>query len=106
MKKLLLSILLFSILPLTLACTNHSTPSGENTLSGTVTAVNSNNIIIKSEGIDYQINFDTAVTQITKNGSPLAPNQIQIGSQATVTHNGQMTRSLPPQVFALSILIT
>ena len=103
MKRLLLSILLFSLLPLTLACANHSTPPSEHTLSGTVTAVNSNKLIINSNGIDYQINFDTSITQITKKGGSIAPNQIQIGDNVTVAHNGQVTRSLPPQIFALTI---
>ncbi|MBQ7761329.1 MAG: hypothetical protein IJ400_04665 [Clostridia bacterium] len=103
MKKLLLSILLFSLFPTVISCS--STSSQDYTITGTVTEVNANRLIIKSNEIDYQINFDKANTKITKNKSPTSPDQIKIGSTITVTHNGQMTRSLPPQVFALSITI-
>ena len=103
MKRLLLSILLFSLLPLTLACANHSTPPSEHTISGTVTQTRKSSFLVDSNGIEYQINYDSKHTTATKNASPVALNQIKSGDNVTVTYNGQVTRSLPPQIFALTI---
>ena len=105
MKRLLLSILLFSIFPLAISCTNNSTPQGDYSISGTVTQTSEGSFLVDSNEIEYQINYDSKHTTVTKGASPEALSQIKSGDRVTVTHNGQVTRSLPPQIFALTIEI-
>ena len=105
MKRLLLSILLLSIFPLAISCTNGSAPQGDYSISGTVTQTSKSSFLVDSNEIEYQINYDSKHTTATKNASPVALSQIKSGDRVTITHNGQVTRSLPPQVFALTVEI-
>ena len=62
-------------------------------LDGRVTAIEEGFITMILDGAEYQINMDD--TTILEGAEQLA-----IGDWIQVIHNGQMTRSLPPQVFA------
>ena len=105
MKKLL--SLIIALMLATVALTAIASPvaddssaSDENEeifiLSGFVTDVQPDHIILRAEGMDYQVNMNEET--VLDGFESLA-----IGDWAQVIHDGKMTRSIPPQVMAMMI---
>ena len=79
-------------------------------LNGKVTKINDNSIEIQIENIsDASGLFAVNISEITKIydsfGNIINKDQINVNNNVEVSYNGQVTKSLPPQVNALAIQV-
>lgn len=119
MKKVLSIILLLSVMLGVCACkkNNGATDGGAN--GGTtppledgqmkITAkideiYNKFLIVTASDGVKYRANVGPA-TVYARDGVEIAKDALAVGDRIDITYNGQVTRSIPPQISALHISI-
>ena len=112
-KKLLSAIILAAASVMLMSCTSPSVtpaPKDEYKLTGTVTEIDNRHIEINvtdtqnAFGI-YRILLSDATRFYDRNAEPAAKSDLCVGDTVEVTYNGQVMRSMPPQVVALKIVI-
>lgn len=109
MKKLISTILVAASALLLFSC-GGTTPDATNEykLRGVVESIETNYIEIRiteaqyASGI-YRVLIDKTTGIYNKNGESISKASIQLGDNVTVTYNGQVMRSMPPQVVAIRI---
>ena len=79
-------------------------------LNGTVDKVNESSIEItiadnQNASGTYQVNVSAETLIYDKYGNKISLNQIEIDNTVEVSFNGQVTKSLPPQVSAIIIQV-
>ena len=60
--------------------------------------------VTATDGVAYRVNLGKA-TAYTRDGVDIAKEALEVGDRIEITYNGQVTRSLPPQIAALDINI-
>lgn len=79
-------------------------------LNGTVDKVNESSIEItiadnQNASGTYQVNVNSETLIYDKYGNKISLNQIEIDNTVEVSFNGQVTKSLPPQVNAIIVQV-
>lgn len=125
MKRILIIFSMLCVIFSLFACAGENTESTNTTLStevtdmitdtkyilnGKVTKINDNSIEIQIENIsDASGLFAVNISEITKIydsfGNIINKDQINVNNNVEVSYNGQVTKSLPPQVNALAIQV-
>ena len=116
MKKILNAIIFILSAALLFSCTEPSleeTPaagSQEYKLSGVIEEIQNKYIIITVTGTEnahgtYRVNVSDKTAICLKDGSIAGKNALNVADRIEVTYNGQVTRSLPPQITALKIAV-
>ncbi len=124
MKKFLVVFSFACILLLLVACgdgqdntqsTNLSTEvtdmiNSKYVLNGTVAEINENSIEITIENTNtasgtYVVNISESTTIYDKFGNKISLNEIKLDNKVEVSYNGQVTKSIPPQVSAIEIQV-
>ena len=108
MKRLCLLFLILLLVPMLFACTS----KGENVnieyeITGTITEMEES-IEIEVDANQnasgtYLVITGTETNYYNENGDSIKREDLIVGDHIKITYNGQVTRSLPPQIFALKI---
>ena len=107
MKKIIIILLAFSIMPMILACGKNNDSDGVNMVA-TITEINDRYILVESEDEnavgEYRVNIDNSITKYydAKNNK-IAKKDLNVGDKIEITFAGQVTMSLPPQIFGQKI---
>ncbi len=113
MKKILNAIILLLGAALLFSCTPTTEPTGEYKLRGVVEQVASNYSYVEIHITEAQnatgtyrvlINEGTAI--YSKDGKSMNKAGLKVGDKIEVTYNGQVMRSLPPQIVAIKITVS
>jgi hypothetical protein len=108
MKRLSFLFLILLLVPLLFACTS----KGENVdieyeITGTITEIGETIEMEVDDGQNasgtYLVITGKETDYYNENGDSIKRNALNAGDHIKVTYNGQVTRSLPPQIFALKI---
>ncbi len=107
MKRFVFPILFLMIIPFLFACVDRGNVDMEYEIIGVITSIDEK---IEIEVEENQNAYGTylVVTGIqtkyyNKNEEAIKRSDLKIGDRILVTYNGQVARSLPPQIFALQI---
>ena len=109
MKKLITAVLLLSLVPMLFACTckGEDVNITEYELTGVITEIGES-IEIEADASQDAFGTYLVITGIetnyyNENNEAIKREDLKEGDHIRVTYNGQVTRSLPPQIFALKI---
>ncbi len=105
MKKLIIVLLLMlSVMPILVSCGKTNNEEGDTKMTATIVQIEKNYIMVEAEDENafgkYQVNIDDSITKYyDKENNEIAKKSLQEGDKVEITYNGQVTRSLPPQIF-------
>ena len=127
MKKLLVILLILSAVIMLISCgsgnenetndtndmnqtVNSEVVDAKYTLSGTVTKIEAEALYINvldttSASGTYMVRIISGTKIYDKNGKTIEKTQISLGDTVEIGYNGQVTKSLPPQIIAIKIQI-
>ncbi|MBO5287147.1 MAG: DUF3221 domain-containing protein [Clostridia bacterium] len=110
MKRLLIFFTIILLLSALVSCApaKEASASGEFFLTGTVQSTE-NGLMVEAEdeahfGL-YQINTSGGTKYFLENGKEITSSALNVGVKVKISYNGQVARSIPPQIFANSITI-
>ena len=112
MKKIIIPILIFMLLPLLFACSSENIAETDNegdfVLHATIENIDESSIeVLVSENQKtydtYLVNLYDGTEYLDKDGNRISKSDLKIEENIVITYNGQVTRSLPPQITALKI---
>lgn len=127
MKKLLVILLILSAVIMLISCgrgnenetndtndinqtVNSEVVDAKYTLSGTVTKIEAEALYINvsstsSASGTYMVRISKDTSVYNEDGKAIKTTQISTGDEVEVDYNGQVTKSLPPQIIAIKIQI-
>ena len=126
MKKLLVILLISSLIFILISCgsntdgessntsddssqeVNNEMINAEYTLSGTVENIESGAILLNSlntsnSSVAYLVKISSGTKFYDENGKTIDMTKIYVGDEVEIGYNGQVTKSLPPQITAIKI---
>lgn len=112
MKKIIIPILILMFLPLLFACSNENTvetgKDGNFFVYATIEKIEKTTIeVLMAENQDaygaYLINVYDGTEYLDPYGNEISKSDLKAGDKISITYNGQVTKSLPPQITALKI---
>lgn len=112
MKKIIIPILILVLLPLLFACSNENTvetgKDGDFFVYATIEKIEKTSIeALMAENQNaygtYIINIYNGTEYLGPQGNEISKSDLKIGDKIRITYNGQVTKSLPPQITALKI---
>ena len=105
MKKLIIVLLLMlSVMPIMMSCGKTNNKEGDTKMTAIILEIEKNYITVKAEDEnafgEYQVNINNSITKYyDKENNEIAKKSLKEGDKVEITYNGQVTRSLPPQIF-------
>ena len=106
MKKLIIVLLLLlSVMPIMISCgNNNENEEGNMIMTAEIVQIERRYIIVEAEDENtfgkYQVNIDDSITKyFDKENNEISKKALKEGDKVEITYNGQVTRSLPPQIF-------
>lgn len=107
MKKFIIILLAFSIMPMILACGKNNEENGVN-MTATILEIEQGYILVEAEDEntfgEYRVNIDDSITKYyDAQNNEITKDALNVGDRVVISYNGQVARSLPPQIFGLEI---
>ncbi len=115
MKRFFCILIVVLILPMLFACSTNDTKESETEtemdykINATILEIENSSILVDTEDEnasgEYRVNIGNITKYYNEERKEIAKEDLKQGDKITILFNGQVARSLPPQIFAQEIIL-
>ena len=115
MKRFFCILMIISILPVVLACSKNDAKESETEtemdykINAIILEIENNSILVDTQDEnasgEYRVNIGNITKYYNEERKEIVKEDLKQGDKITILFNGQVARSLPPQIFAQEIIL-